>query len=593
MFDQLQDQHPIDDGSTGAIQDLFHIPNRYLRSVHLERDFHDTELLGQYILTPPMERAFIRIADGLRPQSGRRAWRITGDYGSGKSSFALVLAHVLSNPSQPAVAAVRRAIDHHSPEIDRTELLPILVTGAREGLATAVARGILWALDWLGNRGNPQQNLMGLRKRAVEVMESGESRELLDLLTRLAAIPGRSGVLLILDELGKFLEYAALYPDREDVYILQRLAETAARSGERPIILVGVLHQGFHAYAERLPTAARHEWEKIAGRFEEIVFDQPLAHTMSLVSSALDVCIEQLPSAVSSRADTIVQSTRATGWYGASVGPLADFNPLKIYPLHPTILPALITFFARFGQHERSLFSFLLSSEPFGLQAFAEQPVQIAGWYRLCNFYDYVRANFGHRLAGASFRSQWLRIVDILDSFDTNDDIELSILKTVAVLNLIDAEQLLATDDTLVAATDNEAPGKIATAINTLKQRGLLYKRGAAGGYRLWPNTSVNLETRFDDAKRALGPIDQVAVHLHSYLDVQPLLARRHYIETGTLRHFEVRYADLPQLRDAASRPSEADGVIVVALCDTVADQNEATAYALGNEAAARSSTLR
>ena len=48
-----------------------------------------------------------------------------------------------------------------------------------------------------------------------------------------------SGVLLILDELGKFLEYAAMYPERQDIYLLQQLAEAASRSGETPFFRLG------------------------------------------------------------------------------------------------------------------------------------------------------------------------------------------------------------------------------------------------------------------------------------------------------------------------------------------------------------------
>lgn len=42
------------------------------------------------------------------------------------------------------------------------------------------------------------------------------------------------GVLLILDELGKNLEHAAHNPDSDDIFILQRLAEETARSGDKP-----------------------------------------------------------------------------------------------------------------------------------------------------------------------------------------------------------------------------------------------------------------------------------------------------------------------------------------------------------------------
>src|SRR6266511_1747510 len=34
--------------------DLFRVPSRYLRSVHLERDFDDIDSLRHYSVTPPM-----------------------------------------------------------------------------------------------------------------------------------------------------------------------------------------------------------------------------------------------------------------------------------------------------------------------------------------------------------------------------------------------------------------------------------------------------------------------------------------------------------------------------------------------------------
>jgi hypothetical protein len=75
----------------------------------------------------------------------------------------------------------------------------------------------------------------------------------------------------------------------------------------------------------------------------------------------------------------------------------------SLYPLHPALLPVLVRFFARFGQHERSLFGFLLSNEPFGLKLFFESAVSTDRWYRLSDFF-YVRAVYGHRLTGESAR---------------------------------------------------------------------------------------------------------------------------------------------------------------------------------------------
>lgn len=580
------------------IVDLFRVPERYLRSVHLERDFDDTAWLRHYIVTPSMVTVFSRIIDGLSPGSGRRAWHITGDYGTGKSSFALVLAHLLRDPAAPALAALRQAIDqeleHDVLGMAPIPMVPVLVTGAREPFVPAVAHSIGRTAERLRAGRRENRVVKDLCSRAARVATGGDASQLLALLDRLAcyvAQSGRSGVLLVLDELGKFLEYAALRPDREDVYVLQRLAEAAARSDDRPIVVLGLLHQGFHAYAERLPSMARLEWDKVAGRYEEITFDQPLAHVAALVAGALNADRAQVPEDIAAAAEGVRTATLGTGWYGTAGDPPTS---LALYPLHPTVLPVLVRFFARFGQHERSLFSFLLSSEPFGLQSFSDRPATGNSWYRLPDFYDYVRTVFGHRLAGASYRSHWLRIVGTLDRTAADlDALELQVLKAVAVLNVLDAEHLLATDAVLAAAiADGDPHRAVSGAVASLKSRGLLFHRGAAGGYCLWPSTSVNLESAIEMAQRALGPVDRVSAQLKPYLDESPVLARRHYIEKGTLRHFEVRYAEPAALPEVMARPTDADGLVVVALCESPEECRAAVGHGMVPEVASHDEVL-
>ena len=498
-------------------------------------------------MTPPTVALFSRILEGLRPGSGHRAWRVTGDYGTGKSSFALILAHLLRDPTLPTLASIRQALEQETnlDILEMVHMVPVLVTGAREPFVPAVARAVGRALERLHGRRHKNRTIEDLQAHAASVAMSANPSQLLDLLDGVAHCgirSGYSGVLLVVDELGKFLEYAALRPDQEDVYVLQRLAELAGRSNDSPLVVLGLLHQGFHAYAENLPSTTRLEWEKVAGRYEEILFDQPLAHVSALVAGALNIDQTLVPKDVADAANHVRSATLETVWYGASGSIL---SPLELYPLHPTLLPVLVRFFARFGQHERSLFGFLLSSEPFGLQSFAERPADGHTWYRLSDFYDYIRSTFGHHLAGASYRSQWLRITETIDRMTDIDALELSVLKAVAVLNLLDAEHLLPNRAVLEAAlTDGGATGAVRQAVGSLKRCGLLFDRGVAGGYCLWPSTSVNLESAFEAAKRVIGPADRVSAHLRPYLDESPVLARRHYIETGTLRHFEVRYAN-------------------------------------------------
>lgn len=559
------------DRETTRIADIFAAPGRFLRSVQLEKDFADPAALESYIVTPPMAEGLRRILESTADGSKRRAWRITGDYGVGKSSLALVLARLLSDPSARDADRVAEAVGWCRNSEDK-RFLPILVTGNREGISTAIARGVRDSFA--------QQGLSELINTRLEASLSAcETRgsvhaleQLISCLVKQATDRGL-GVLLVVDELGKLLEYAAMNPDHEDVFALQRLGELAARSGNRPFLFVGILHQGFQAYAERLPLALRHEWDKVAGRFEEVVFDRPLVHTAALVAGALGVDTKKLPRKITAQAKTAVQAAIGIGWLGGR-GLAGDAAGL--YPLHPPLLPAMVRFFSQFGQSERSLFGFLLSSEPMALQAFSLATPLGHGWFDLSKFYDYVRASFGHRLSAANHQNQWLRIVATIDGCIDSNPLELKVLKTVGLLNLLNADDLLPTRKSILACLSMDDAEEVNRAIESLHQSGLLFERGGAGAYRLWPNSSINLQASVEAARRALGAVEAVAPALSDFFESEMVLARRHYLETGTMRYFEVRYAAAHNVMAAAASPTEADGLIILSLADQKEQQTSA-----------------
>lgn len=570
------------------IVDLFDIPSRFMRSVQLERDYDDPEALEEYIVTPSMAATFQRVAKGLAPGSRQRAWRVTGDYGVGKSSFALVLAHLLSGEAGDRVQTLAGRMGW-TRDADAPSLWPLLVTGARESLALALARGVAEGMERRRAK-RPSVRWSKLTAKAGDLVRHPDADAVMALIDEVRALAAEedAGILLVIDELGKLLEYAAAEPDREDVYLLQRLAQSAARSGDTPFFLVGLLHQGFQAYAERLPTVARHEWDKVAGRFEEIVLDQPMAHTAALVAGALGVRTEGLANSVLEAARTTAAATAGMGWMSGATSAALTLETTQLYPLHPTVLPLLVRFFARFGQHERSLFGFLLSSEPCALQGFAEREPGAAVWYGLPEFYDYIRAVFGHRLAGASYQSNWLRIAATVDTAQDLSELEVRTLKVAAVLSLLDSPELLATDVALRACLSPVSKLDVDAAVTTLLDRGLLFRRGKLGGYRLWPNTSVNLAAILEDAERAVGELQTVSENLASIVDAAPVLARRHYLDRGTMRHFEVRYATVDRLDAVAAKSTVADGVVIIVPVDTQAEQVEALTRAEASSLSAR-----
>ena len=208
-----------------------------------------------------MVAQFRRFLEGLRPGSGHRAWRITGDYGTGKSAFALVLAHLLRDPTAPTLESIRQAIERESKldVLDSARMVPVLVTGAREPLVPAIARAVNHTIERMHGRTarksdcqEPAEASHFSRRLSKRLASLGPPGPPCKVRKQRMATPVHCSYLI---ELGKFLEYAALHPDHEDVYVLQRLAELAVRSNDEPLVVVGLLHQGFHAYSESLPSA--------------------------------------------------------------------------------------------------------------------------------------------------------------------------------------------------------------------------------------------------------------------------------------------------------------------------------------------------
>jgi hypothetical protein len=560
-----------------AFKRLLQVRPHHLRSVQLERDFPDPGSTLHYVVTPFVRATVERLLQSFEDGTTARAWRLTGDYGSGKSSFALALARLAAGQTFALPAVLQ-------PLAPQVRLEPVIVVGEREPIGRSVLRALRTTLQRCLKR--VPRRLETLLVNTADVEPTSVMVALDATANALRSVDFADGLLLILDELGKNLEFGAQRAGSDDVYLLQHLAETAARSGERPFVVVAVLHQAVAAYAASLPSAERREWEKVAGRYEEVVFAPPLEQTATLVAAALDVDQASVPLSLTRAAGETMAAGVDLGWFGPGVArePLIALAP-ALLPLDPLLLPPLTRLLRRFGQNERSLFSFLSSSEPHGLMAHAGAAIDTIAPYRIHNLYDYVSANLTSVLETGHHSTRWSVINGVVRSALVDDEVELSVLKTVGLLNLLDDPGLAATPAVVslaVAGTDRERQADVNRALarltNTMR---LLYDRGHAGGLCLWPNTSVDLDDAFAKAVQTLGGSATVVDAVGALLSPAPLVARRHYVETGALRHFEPTYTSLRDLEAVMAKNTSADGRIIVVLCETPAEHAGALKRAL------------
>jgi hypothetical protein len=259
---------------------------------------------------------------------------------------------------------------------------------------------------------------------------------------------------------------------------------------------------------------------------------------------------------------------------------LLDQAP-SIFPLQPMLLPVLVKFFSRFGQNERSLFSFLYSSESNAIRAFAEQHDIGDGFFGMHQFYDYVRSSIGSRLHTRALSSRWSQIESVIDASLGGNIEEVAMLKTVGVLNMLDDLKLTAQEDALRGALERTCVPKFdfsATLDKLRSKKRVLYYRGTAGGYCLWPYTSVNLELKYAEAEKLVRKDANAVEAVAELLQHRPIVARRHYVETGNLRYFDLIYVKANELEAAVTHwnSESSDGAVFVPLCQSGPERSRA-----------------
>lgn len=510
-----------------TISGLLTIHPRFMRSVHLERDIHDPRSSLAYILTPVAQQALERITEGLRPHSTQRAWRVAGDYGSGKTDFALTLSRIANQAKSELPLQLHGFIGAEKFE-------PALATGDNEPLWRTVLRAL--NVSWSAKRKPSTEEVLAAVRTAVQ-----EARD-----------RDHVGIMLVLDELGKNLEFAARHPEEDDIFLLQRLAEEANRSGEEAFLIIAMLHQGVAAYASGLDSASKREWDKVAGRYEEIVLVQPTEQVATLVAATLGVREEQLPKSIRDEALQAMQSALKAGLYGAGAAPTLLDLSAQLFPIHPATLPVLVRTIRKFGQNERSLFSFVASAEPRGLQSHIAKKLDGDNYYRVADLFDYVRLNLLPTIIAGSSFTHWGVIESVLASAQIDNSIEEAVLKTIAMLSLLDASDLPATEEVILLAVGGR-PTAVSAAIASLRERGVIYERGSVRGLCLWPHTSVDLEEALTRATAAITNSGSSVYALCEHVQSANLVPRAYYAETGTLRYADVRFVPAAELERVLS----------------------------------------
>ncbi len=576
---------------TIPLSKIFHVTSRFRRSVHLERDFYAENSLDGYVLTVTARETLGRLIAALENHSASKAWSLTGPYGSGKSAFALYAAKLLGDPeargTQEALQLLKRGdvflwnqfVDVRANHRKEKGFCPVLISGERAPITIALLRGLAHGLAAFGGGSQFAQLIKKINKRLASAAPESPSyasdiTECFEAATQRIGKAGGKGLILVIDELGKFLEYAVENPSQGDMFVLQSLAEFASRSNGTPLFLLTILHQAFEQYAQRLGKFQREEWAKVQGRFEDLAFMEPTEQVLRLIGYAIERDVKALQTLSTARSFLEVS-------VGLELKPRqldrAEFLQLleRCLPLHPTVALVVGSLFRRFAQNERSLFALLNSGEPHGFQEFLAKHIydgRRVPLFSIPDLYDYINTALGNRLYGSSDGKKWAGIESAIARLPNPSPMTVDLIKTIGLLgvvgdvsvNLRSSERLLryAIDD----GTKNYSQ-EFEHALSELEKRSIAIYRRYRDAYALWEGSDIDIESRLAEATAQLDSNHRLAATISTLLPRQPLVARRHLFLTGTLRKFVIRYTDVNQFDANLEEPlDDADGLVLFAL---------------------------
>ncbi len=553
------------------ISEFVSVSERLAKSANVERDSAEASF-DSYIVTGRVQDVLRQFVKGMENPKAGRAFSITGPYGTGKSSFAIFLNALFSPIESPEFLG---AISHLSKvdvalaeawttgrnKISPSQEAPLrsFGTAEREPLVWTIAKSLVRDADL------EDISLVGLAESDLANPRQGKV-DAASLKRLILEIASKKPVVLLIDEFGKNLQTFGETGAAGDPYLLQELAEASQGTRALPIFIVTMQHLAFDEYVSELGNVQRREWSKIQGRFHDVGFVESAEQTHFLIATAF--------SRTSSRVESDIET-----WYRANRHSFREIVDPALaeasYPLHPLAMAALPELCNRYGQNERTLFSFLAGDEPKTLRTILKnldvEPGNLP-FVGLGDVYDYFLGAAASFIAASNSASRWLEIeLRLRDYKGQLPELDEKLLKAIAVLNLVSAGGALrASQDNLLslATSDYGSTEEVQAALNRLAKDSIITYRDFADEWRIWKGSDFDVRSSIEAARmrsQSLSTFDLMS----DLLETNHLVAGRNSQNSGILRVFSQKLSQTKVDVDSIDPGQEdIDGVVLLQIGD-------------------------
>jgi len=390
-------------------------------------------------------------------------------------------------------------------------------------------------------------SLSTLLSKELSINPSDDSKNIFSaltkLLTRLKSL--NKFLFIFIDEFGKILEHAANNNPEKELYFLQTLAEFVNVSS-RNVILIIILHQNFGAYSYKLTETQRNEWLKVKGRFKELVFAEPVEQLLFLAAESLTKSKVMTDEAKENFLEVFSLAKK-----NKIISESLSLRTSKmLYPLDAVAASCLTLAIQKYGQNERTLFSFLHDTASNSINGFIPNDTTT---YNLAVVYDYIIYNFYSALAETNIDStNWRAIRVALERVESgvisknNIDDALKIVKTIGLLNLFYNGVVIDLAFLEVYASKALGIKNPMSIIDKLTANKIIRFAAYKSQFILFEGTDINIEDELYKAATIVPVPKLVVTEIAPYVKKTVVVASASYYKTGTPRYFQFVVSNEP-----------------------------------------------
>lgn len=524
------------------LSDRVQISRHYQRSIRLDADLGRQDALVGYICHATATTVLQSMSKQL-VETNQRSFTWTGPFGGGKSSLAVTLASALHSDSAIRERAREILRVDDIPQFDqafptREGWLIVPLVGKRSSVVSELNAALRKAKGK-----NPDNRKVSASSLISELVQNAEDRS-------------KDGVMVILDEMGKFLEASAL-ENGDDVYFFQELAEAAARADGK-LVIIGVLHQSFAQYGARLGNDTRDDWAKVQGRYVDLPFVAASDEVVELIGRAIET--ELRPDGVQEASDAIADSIRSRR---PAVGSSFAEALANCWPLHPAMAALLGPISKRqFGQNERSTFGFLASVEPYGFSSYLNSTsLKSATWYRPDDYWDYLRSNLEPAILASPDGHRWSQAVEAIERTEakTGNPFLVALIKNIAIIDLFRNGSGLAANLPVLRAIFLQTPtSEIEKALEELSRMRVALFKKHIGAWSIFEGSDFDIDSAIAQTLASSPGVDYN--HLAHLMGLHPVVAKRHYHETGSMRWMNLSLCRLDEAEHLVKKYAPSKG---------------------------------